>query len=118
MLFFFIFVMWIYLLITIFIDIFRSGDMGGWVKAMWIIFVIVLPFLGVLVYVIVRGHSMQDRASKQAMAQGAAQRDYIQSVAGTGSDSTADQLSKLADLHKSGTLTDAEFHAQKDKLLA
>ena len=115
---FFVFVLWIYLLITIMIDIFRSDDMGGWAKALWVFFIIILPFLGVLIYVIVRGNSMQDRAGKAAMAQDAAQREYIQSVAGGGGSSTTDQLAQLADLHSSGALTDAEFQAQKDRLLA
>jgi hypothetical protein len=114
---FFIFVLWIYLLITIVIDIFRSEDLGGGAKALWLLFVIIVPFLGVLIYVIVRGQSMQERAAAQAVAANEAQREYIQSVSG-GSSSAADQLAKLADLQKSGVLTDAEFQAQKDKLLA
>ncbi|MGI9666015.1 MAG: SHOCT domain-containing protein [Acidimicrobiia bacterium] len=119
MLWFFMFIVWIWLLITIFIDIFRSPDLSGWAKALWVIFVIVLPFLGVLVYVIARGNSMQERAMKQHADQAKAQRDYIQEVAGDGGGTnTADELSKLADLHKQGVLTDDEFAAQKAKLLA
>lgn len=118
MLWFFMFIVWIWLLITIFIDIFRSEDLSGWAKALWVIFVIVLPFLGVLVYVIARGNSMQERAMKQAADQAKAQRDYIQEVSGSGgASSNADELTKLAELHKNGVLTDDEFAAQKAKLL-
>ena len=116
MLWFFMFIVWIWLLITIFIDIFRSDDMGGWAKALWVLFVIVLPFLGVLVYIIARGNSMQERAMQQAVAQEKAQRAYIQQVSGGGG-SSADELEKLAKLHSQGVLTDEEFAAQKAKLL-
>ncbi len=116
MLWFFMFIIWIWLLITIFVDIFRSHDMGGFAKAMWVLFVIVLPFLGVLVYVIARGHGMQERQLKEAAEAQKMQQDYIKEVAG--SDSTADQLTKLAALHDSGKLTDDEFASQKAKLLA
>jgi len=116
MLWFFMFIIWIWLLITIFVDIFRSHDMGGFAKAIWVLFVIILPFLGVLVYVIARGHGMQERALKEAAAQQKMQQEYIKEVAG--SDNTADQLTKLAALHDSGKLTDAEFADQKAKLLA
>jgi uncharacterized membrane protein YcjF (UPF0283 family) len=114
MLYLFLLFIWFWLLITIFIDIFRSDDMNGWAKAAWVIFVIILPFLGVLVYVIARGHGMQERAMKQAQAQDAAARQYIQEVAAP---STADELAKLKGLHDSGVLTDAEFEQQKAKLL-
>ncbi len=116
MLWFFMFIIWIWLLITIFVDIFRSHDMGGFAKAMWVLFVIVLPFLGVLVYVIARGHGMQERQLKEAAEAQKMQQEYIKEVAG--SDSTADQLTKLAALHDSGKLTDDEFASQKAKLLA
>ena len=116
MLWFFMFIIWIWLLITIFVDIFRSRDMGGFAKAMWVLFVIVLPFLGVLVYVIARGHGMQERQLKEAAEAQKMQQEYIKEVAG--SDSTADQLTKLAALHDSGKLTDQEFASQKAKLLA
>lgn len=115
MLWFFLFILWIWLVISIFIDIFRSDDIGGFAKAMWALFVIVLPLLGVLVYIIARGDSMNERAMKQAAAQEKAARQYIQEAAG--GTSTADELAKLADLNKQGVLTDAEFAAQKAKLL-
>jgi hypothetical protein len=115
MLWFFGLIVFFWLLIIIFTDIFRSRDMGGFAKAMWVIFVIILPFLGILIYLIARGSSMHERqlaASKQADIEF---REYVQSAAGT---SAADQLAKLADLHGKGLLTDEEFAAQKAKILA
>jgi hypothetical protein len=115
MLWFFMFVIWIWLLISIFSDIFRS-DISGFGKAAWIFFVIILPFLGVLVYLIANGTKMQERSMKQAADMQQAQNNYIKSVAGSGG-GTADELEKLSKLHDAGTLTDAEFAAQKAKLL-
>ena len=111
---------WFWLLITIFIDIFRSDDLSGWAKAFWVIFVIFLPLLGVLVYIIARGSSMQERQMRQAADMRKAQDAYIREVAGSGDGggSSADELAKLADLHKQGVLTDDEFAAQKAKLLS
>lgn len=117
MLWFFMFFVWIYLLVVIFGDIFRSDDLGGWGKALWVIFVIILPWLGVLVYLIARGHKMQERTVKAAQQMDAAQRQYIQSVAGSGGKSTADEISRLADLKDKGVITDAEFQAGKAKAL-
>jgi Short C-terminal domain/Phospholipase_D-nuclease N-terminal len=116
MLWFFLFFIWIWILITIFADIFRSHDMGGWAKAGWTIFVIVLPFLGVLIYLIARGKSMQERAMQRAAQQEQDFRGYVQETAG--GSSSADQLSKLADLKEQGVLTDAEFEAEKAKVLS
>ena len=116
MLWFFLFFIWIWLLITIFADIFRS-EMSGWAKAAWVIFVIILPFLGVLVYLISQGDKMGQRAAKQAADMEKSQREYIQSVAGSGGGS-ADELAKLAKLRDDGVLSDEEFQAQKAKLLA
>jgi thiosulfate reductase cytochrome b subunit len=107
---------WIWLLIAVFGDIFRS-DMSGWGKAGWTIFVIVLPLLGVLIYLIVHGGDMQDRSARDAIAADQAQRDYIRAVAGSAS-STSEELSKLAALRDSGVITQSEFDAQKAKLLA
>ena len=118
MLYFFLFIIWIWLLITVFIDIFRSHDIGGWVKALWVIFVIVLPFLGVFVYLIARGGKMHERAANEAAQQQKAFDDYVKQTAGASGDTSADQLSKLADLKSQGVLTDAEFDAQKAKILA
>ena len=118
MLYFFLFVIWIWLLITVFIDIFRSHDMGGVAKALWVIFVIVLPFLGVFVYLIARGGKMHERAATEAAQQQQAFDAYVKQAAGTSGDTTADQLAKLVDLKSQGVLTDSEFEAQKSKILA
>ena len=115
MLWFFMFFVWIWLLITIFADIFRS-EQSGFAKAGWVIFVIILPFLGVLIYLIAQGGNMQERAMKQASDQQAAQREYIQSMSGGGS--SADEIEKLKKLHSDGTLTDDEYAAMKAKALA
>ena len=115
MLWLFLFFIWIWLLITIFADIFRS-DMSGWAKAGWVLFVIILPLLGALIYLIVNGGKMQERSMKQAADMEKAQREYIQDVAG--GSSSADELEKLSELHKNGVLTDEEFAAQKAKLLS
>src|ERR1700722_13418451 len=116
MLYFFLFVIWIWLLITVFVDIFRSHDMGGVAKALWVIFVLVLPYLGVFVYLIARGGKMHERAANEAAQQQQAFDQYVKEAAGTSG--TADQLSKLADLKSQGVLTDSEFDAQKAKILA
>jgi Phospholipase_D-nuclease N-terminal/Short C-terminal domain len=113
---FFVFVLWIWLLIAIFMDIFRSHDMGGAMKAVWVFFIIILPFLGVLIYLIVRGGSMHERAADQAAQQQQAFDAYVRQTAGSGS--AADDLAKLADLKQQGVLTDAEFEAQKAKVLS
>jgi hypothetical protein len=111
-----LFFIWIWLLITVFVDIFRSHDLGGFAKTLWVIFVIVVPFLGVLFYLIFRGGSMQERARQRAAQEEEAFRGYVQSVS-TPSGS-ADQLAKLADLRDRGVLTPAEFEAEKAKILA
>jgi ABC-type multidrug transport system fused ATPase/permease subunit len=116
-LYFFLFIIWIWLLIMVFTDIFRSHDMGGVAKALWVIFIIILPFLGVFVYLIARGGKMHERAARQAADQQKAFDQYVKQTAGS-SDTSADQLSKLADLKSQGVLTDAEFDAQKAKILA
>jgi len=118
MLYFFLFIIWIWLLITVFIDIFRSRDMGGGAKALWCIFVILLPFLGVFVYLIARGGKMHERAAAEAAQQQQAFDQYVRQAAGTEGGDTASQLSKLADLKSQGVITDAEFEAQKAKVLA
>ena len=120
MLWFTLFFIWIWLLITIFADIFRS-DMSGWAKAGWVIFVIVVPLLGVLIYLIAQGGKMQERSVKQAQDADAAMRSYIQDAAGSGGGagaSAADEVSKLAALRDAGTISDEEFAAAKAKILA
>ena len=118
MLYFFLFIIWIWLLIMVFVDIFRSRDMGGWAKALWVIFVIILPFLGVFVYLIARGGKMHERAAQEAAEQQKAFDAYVKEAAGTAGTSSADQLSKLAGLKSQGVITDAEFEEQKSKILA
>lgn len=115
MLWFFMFFLWIWLLISLFSDIFRSDDLSGWGKAGWVIFMIVLPFLGALIYLIARGKSMQERAMNQMADRERATRSYIQDAAG--SVSTADELAKLASLRDRGILTSQEFEAQKAVLI-
>ena len=117
MLWFFLFLIWIYLLIIVFTDIFRSHDMGGFAKAIWVIFVIILPYLGVFVYLIARGHKMEEHAMAAAEAQHAAFNQAVQQAAGTGA-STADEFARLADLKANGTITDAEFEQAKAKALS
>ena len=116
---FFLFFIWIWLLIMVFSDIFRSPDLSGWGKALWSIFIILVPYLGVFVYLIARGHKMSEHAQAQAQAQDAQFRQYVQQAAGTtGGASTAEELEKLSNLHKQGTLSDEEYAAAKSKALA
>ena len=117
-LYFFLFIIWIWLLFMVFIDVFRSHDIGGWAKALWVIFIVVMPYLGVLVYLIARGGKMHERAAHQAALQQKAFDQYVKQTAGTPGETTTDQLHKLADLKSQGVLTDAEFEAQKAKILA
>jgi hypothetical protein len=114
---FFLFFLWIWLLIVVFGDIFRSRDLGGLAKALWVLFVIIIPYLGVLIYLIARGGSMHERAEEQAARQQKAFDEYVKQTAGSGGNS-ADELAKLADLKSKGVLTDAEFEAQKAKILS
>lgn len=109
-----LFVLWISLVLRVFADIFRSKDLSGAAKALWILFVITLPLLGVLVYLISRGDSMVERSLGEFRAQEAATQDYIRRAAGS---STADELTKLVALRDGGVLTDEEFAAQKAALL-
>ena len=115
LLWFTLFFIWIWLLIVVFADIFRSHDMGGFAKALWVIFVIIVPYLGVLVYLIARGHKMQEHAVEAAQAQDQAMRTYVQSVTPV---SAADELAKLADLKAKGVIDDAEYERLKAKALA
>jgi len=116
MLWFYLFFVWIWLLIVVFGDVFRSRDLSGWAKAFWILFLIVLPLLGVLIYLISRGQSMSERAAQDAAEREKATRQYIQEAAG--GTSSADELTKLSQLRDSGVLTADEFAPQKAKLLA
>mgnify|MGYP001814582786 CR=1 FL=1 len=118
----FIWVAWIWLVISILIDIFRSDDLSGWGKAGWTLLVVFLTWIGVLIYLIARGQGMNERRFAHAAQMQQAQNDYIRQVAADSgapsSGGTADEIAKLADLHKQGVLTDAEFQAQKAKVLA
>jgi len=116
MLWFTLFFIWIWLLIAVFGDIFRSHDLGGLAKTLWVVFVIVVPYLGVFVYLIARGHKMSEHAEEAARAQDAATRAYIQDAAGTPT-STADELTHLADLKARGVIDDAEFQRLKAKVM-
>ncbi len=116
MLIWFLWIAWFVLLFRVFADIFRSDDLGGWGKALWCIFTIFVPFLGVLVYLIVRGDSMTHRDIQQAQQNEAAFRAYVQETAGSGG--TADEVAKLAKLRDDGVITGQEFEQQKAKLLA
>jgi hypothetical protein len=116
MLLFFLFFAWIILLFRVFADIFRSDDMGGVAKAIWSIFVIIVPFLGVFVYVLARGDGMTKRNIEDAQQSQQAFQDYVRQTAGTGG--VASELSQLNDLKSQGAITEAEFEAQKAKLLA
>jgi hypothetical protein len=107
---------WLFLLFRIIFDIFRSHDLSGWGKAGWLILTLLLPFLGVLIYVIVRGQGMAERSMADARAADQATQEYIRQAAGS-SASAADELSKLAALKDQGVLTDAEFSAQKARIL-
>jgi len=113
----FLFVIWFWILITVFIDIFRSQDLSGGAKALWFLFVLFIPLIGVLVYLIARGSSMHERAAQQAQQQDAAFRSYVQQAAGEPS-SPAGQLAQLADLRDRGVITAQEFEQQKAKILA
>jgi len=112
----FAWIIWFWLLITVFADLFRRHDISGWVKALWIIFVIILPFLGVLVYLIAESHGMADRNQKQAQAAQSQFDDYVKTVAAQ-SDPT-EQISKAKGLLDSGAITQAEFDSIKAKALA
>jgi ABC-type multidrug transport system fused ATPase/permease subunit len=117
MLWFFLFFIWIWILITVFADIFRSHDLSGWAKAAWVIFVIILPYLGVFVYLIARGGKMHEHAAQDMQAAQASFDAQVRAAAGSGS-SVADQLSKLADLKASGAIDDAEFQRLKAQLIS
>jgi membrane protein implicated in regulation of membrane protease activity len=112
----FLWVIWFWILITVFIDIFRSQDLSGGAKALWFLFVLFIPLIGVLVYLIARGSKMHEHAARQAQAQEQEFRGYVQEAASSGT--TADQLAKLADLRDRGVITAEEFDREKSKILA
>jgi len=112
----FLWVLWIWILIYVFIDIFRSHDLSGGMKALWFLFVLFIPLIGVLVYLIARGGKMQERAVRDSQERDKQFRSYVQDAAG--SQNTADQLTKLADLRDRGVITADEFEREKAKVLA
>jgi hypothetical protein len=113
---FFIWVIWLWLLFTVFVDVFRRHDIGGWAKALWILFVIVLPYLGVLVYLIAEHSGMAERSAKQMKQAQAQSDDYIRSVAAQ-SDPAA-QIAKAKELLDSGAISQEEFDRLKAKALS
>ncbi|WP_030758045.1 SHOCT domain-containing protein [Streptomyces griseus] len=123
MLWFFLWIMWLFLLFKVITDIFRDHGLSGWGKAGWLIFCIVLPYLGVLVYVIARGRSMGERDAKQAKDAEARFQEYIRQTAGTqgaanAAPSATDELARLADLKEKGAISEEEFQQAKAKVLA
>lgn len=116
MLWFYLFFVWIWLLIKVFADVFRNKEMGGGKKALWVLFVVALPFLGVLIYLIAHGGSMHERDVESAEAYEAATRDYIRDAAGA--PSKAEELTMLVELRDKGEISAEEFDRQKAALLA
>jgi len=112
----FLWVLWIWILIYVFIDIFRSHDLSGWAKALWFLFVLLIPLIGVLVYLIARGGQMHERAVQDTQQRDQEFRSYVRDAAGP--QTTADQLTKLADLRDRGVITADEFEREKAKILA
>ncbi|HEY8526583.1 MAG TPA: SHOCT domain-containing protein [Acidimicrobiales bacterium] len=113
---FFLWIVWFFVLFRVIADIFRSHDLSGWGKAAWLIFVIVLPFLGVFAYVVARGSAMSRHEVEAAEARRQAFDSYVRDAAGGGG--SADQLAKLADLRERGVIDETEFAREKAKILA
>ncbi len=112
----FFFIIWIWILIFILTDLFRDHEISGWAKAFWVLFLIIIPPIAALIYLIARGGGMRDRAIA-AQAEAQKQMDsYVRQTVGAGS--TADELAKLAELHKAGSLSDSDYEAAKAKVLA
>jgi len=119
MLWFTLFFMWIWLVIVVFGDIFRSPDLSGWGKAVWTLFIVFLPYLGVFVYLLARGRKMQEHAVAAAQAQEAAFREHVETAASTnGNGGTADEIARLAQLREQGVINQSEFEQAKAKALA
>jgi hypothetical protein len=115
MIIFFFWVIWIWIVITVLIDVFRRNDIGGWAKAAWVVFVVILPWLGVLIYLIVEDDGMRQRSVKQVQAQRQEFDEYVRDTAGGGS---AAEIAKAKELLDSGAITQEEFEALKAKALA
>ena len=114
----FLFFAWFMCLFWIFGDIFRSKDLGGVARTLWVLFVIFIPWLGILVYLIARGRGMQERQLEQVVQMQQAQAEYIKSVAGDSSTGAADQIASAKGLLDTGAITQAEFQQLKAKALA
>ena len=117
MIYLFFFIIWVFLLFTVITDLFRSHDLSGWAKAAWVVSLVILPYLAVLVYLIARGHKMQQHVQAAAAAQDQAAREYIQQAAGTAGANTADELTKLADLKDRGVIDQSEFDRLKARIV-
>ena len=115
---FMLLVAWIWMLIAIISDIFRDRELGGGAKALWTFFLIILPWVGALAYLIARGNSMNERSAQAARANEAQFRSYVQEAAAGTSSSPAEELRKLAELRESGAITPADFEQAKAKVLA
>jgi hypothetical protein len=115
MIIFFFWVIWIWIVITVLVDVFRRDDIGGWAKAAWVVFVVILPWLGVLVYLIAQHEGMRERSVKQAQSQRREFDDYVRETAGGGS---AAEIAKAKELLDAGAITQQEFEALKAKALA
>jgi len=111
----FLWVLWFWILIYVLIDLFRSPDLSGWAKALWFLFVLFIPMIGVLAYLIVRGSSMHQRARQAAQQQDQEFRAYVQDAAGPRS--SADEITKLAGLRDHGVITNEEFEREKSKII-
>ncbi|MFE0511022.1 SHOCT domain-containing protein [Streptomyces sp. NPDC058964] len=117
MLWFFLWIMWFFLLFKIVFDIFRDDSLGGWGKTGWLVFVVLLPFLGVFVYLIARGKDMGRREVKSAIEQRNAFDSYVRETAGSTRPSSADELAKLSELRAHGDITPEEFQRAKELVL-
>ena len=112
---FFLLAAWVWVLVGVVADVFRSRDLGGLAKALWVVFILLLPWLGILFYLVARGHGMAARQHEAMIEAEELHRTYIREAAGT---STADEIAKLAALKDKGILTEAEYAAQKSRLLS
>ena len=115
MIIFFAWVVWIWMMVVILTDVFRRRDIGGWAKAAWVVFVVILPWLGVLIYLIVEHDGMRERSTREAQAQRQAFDEYVRDTAGGGS---AAEIAKAKELLDSGAITETEFASLKAKALA
>jgi uncharacterized membrane protein len=113
----FLWIIWIVLLFRVVVDILRDDDLSGWAKTGWLLFTIVLPFLGVFVYLIARGKNMGEREQRHARAQQERTERYIRETAGSAVTSEADELAKLSEIHAKGDISDEEYRRAREKVL-